>query len=111
MISLKVNGIPRSTERADATLYDFLRNELRLKGVRDAGDNGESGSAAVIVNGTAVNSCAVKMKDLENARVETVDYGIAREILTERYILKHRTHPLVKRVRRALPARPCIYLL
>ena len=73
MISLKVNGIPRSTESADATLYDFLRNELRLKGVRDAGDNGESGSAAVIVNGTAVNSCAVKMKDLENARVETVE--------------------------------------
>ncbi len=73
MISLTVNGTPFSTERADATLYVFLRNELRLKGVRDGGDNGANGSACVIVNGKAVNSCAVKISELDGASVETVE--------------------------------------
>ena len=73
MISLTVNGKPFTTDKGDTPLYEYLRNDLHLKSVRDAGDNGESGTAAVIVNGRAVNSCLLKMRDLNDARIETTE--------------------------------------
>lgn len=72
LYSLNVNGKDCSCPE-NKTLLRFLRDDLRLKSVKDGCSQGVCGSCTVIVNGTATRACTQKLARLEGARVTTVE--------------------------------------
>jgi aerobic-type carbon monoxide dehydrogenase small subunit (CoxS/CutS family) len=60
VIDINVNGKSRVGDVAPSTsLLNFLRNELELKGSKDACERGECGACTVLVGGKPVMSCTV----------------------------------------------------
>ncbi|MDH4034836.1 MAG: molybdopterin-dependent oxidoreductase, partial [candidate division Zixibacteria bacterium] len=73
-IQLSVNDVPHSLEvSSDESLLDILRDRLQLKGTKCGCDVGTCGCCTVILNGKAVRSCSVAPKDVQGAKVETIE--------------------------------------
>ena len=55
------------------TLLSVLREDLKLKGVKEACGQGDCGACVVVMNGDAVNSCLVFAGQVEGSEVVTVE--------------------------------------
>jgi carbon-monoxide dehydrogenase small subunit len=75
LVSLDVNGITREVMvRPDQTLFDVLRNDLDLTGVKEGCDRiGECGTCTVIMDGHPVLSCLVLALDAKDKKITTVE--------------------------------------
>ncbi len=73
-ISLRVNGKSQVVDTDPETpLLYVLRDDLKLNGPKFGCGLGQCGSCAVIINGYAVRSCQVPVKDLGNRAVTTLE--------------------------------------
>ena len=78
MIELSINGSKWAGETADnETLLDFLRHRLNLTGTKCGCRTGDCGTCKVLLNGEAVNSCTVLVKNLAGQAVTTIE-GVAK---------------------------------
>jgi len=69
-----INGKSYSADASpSARLIDLLRDEFRLKGVKEGCGEGECGACTVIINGMAVNSCLILAGQVENAEITTIE--------------------------------------
>jgi aerobic carbon-monoxide dehydrogenase small subunit len=59
-----------------ARLLDTLREELRLTGTKEGCGEGECGTCSVLIDDELANSCLVPMKQVEGARIITIE-GVA----------------------------------
>ncbi len=76
-IQLKVNGLSHKvTVGGSTTLLQFLRDTLRLTGVKDGCAEGDCGACTVILNNRAVKSCLILAAQADGADVLTVE-GLA----------------------------------
>jgi aerobic-type carbon monoxide dehydrogenase small subunit (CoxS/CutS family) len=74
MITLTVNGKAHQVDVDPETpLLYVLRDELALNGAKFGCGVGQCGACAVIIDGTAVNSCVVPVGTLKDRRVVTVE--------------------------------------
>jgi len=74
MITLTINGKAHQLDVDPETpLLYVLRGELALNGAKFGCGVGQCGACAVIVDGTAVNSCVVPVGTLKGRRVVTVE--------------------------------------
>lgn len=55
-------------------LIDILRQELHLTGTKISCEIGRCGACSVLFNGQVVNSCLIMAYQLQNAKVETIEY-------------------------------------
>lgn len=85
IVSLNINGITREVMvRPDQTLFDVLRNELDLTGVKEGCDRiGECGTCTVIIDGHPVLSCLVLAVDAKNKKITTVE-GLSAGVKLDR---------------------------
>jgi carbon-monoxide dehydrogenase small subunit len=78
-IKLKVNGCPvEATVPGSMTLLRFLRDELRLTGVKDGCAEGDCGACTVILDAKATKSCLVLAAQADGSEVTTIE-GLAGE--------------------------------
>jgi carbon-monoxide dehydrogenase small subunit len=74
IVSFNVNGEDRVANVAGAeSLLQVLREELELPGSKNACEQGECGSCAVVLDGVVVTSCLVMAADCEGSEVTTVE--------------------------------------
>jgi isoquinoline 1-oxidoreductase subunit alpha len=86
MIHLTVNGAARKYEGdPEMPLLWFLRDELQLTGSKFGCGMGLCGACTVHINGQAMRSCSVQMKDAAGKQVTTIE-GLST----------HGDHPLQK---------------
>lgn len=64
---------------ADRKLMDVLRNDLRLKSVKDGCSEGACGTCTVLIDGKATKSCVQKIGRLEGKHILTVEGLSERE--------------------------------
>jgi isoquinoline 1-oxidoreductase alpha subunit len=67
-----------SDDQAEIPLLWFLREDLRLKGTKFGCGIGQCGACTVLVNGSPVRSCVMKMADTKGLSVVTIE-GLARD--------------------------------
>ena len=73
-IALAINGQDRRLDVAPwTTLLDLLREDLGLIGTKKGCDHGQCGACTVHVDGEAIRSCAIAMRDLAGKRVTTIE--------------------------------------
>jgi aerobic-type carbon monoxide dehydrogenase small subunit (CoxS/CutS family) len=73
-ISLKVNGMDRSTEvEARTTLLDMVRDQLGLTGAKLGCDIQVCGACTLLLNGKPVSACSVLAVDADGAEISTVE--------------------------------------
>ena len=73
-----LNGQPASVEvDAGKMLADVLRDDLGMKSVKKACDEGECGACTVVMDGLAVASCIMPAGRVQGAQITTVE-GLAR---------------------------------
>ena len=73
MIALTINGVRRSVEiELGETLLEVLRRE-GMKSVKLGCDTGDCGACAVLLHGSAVNSCMVLAVAIDGKDVATVE--------------------------------------
>ncbi|MGD9213056.1 MAG: molybdopterin-dependent oxidoreductase, partial [Desulfobacteraceae bacterium] len=74
-VRMSINGIARQiVVDEDRVLLDLLREDLHLTGTKQSCDRkGQCGACTVIVNGKAKRSCLVKVADLQDAEVISVE--------------------------------------
>lgn len=72
---LRVNGknIEINENLLDKKLVDFLREDLDLTGVKKGCDIKSCGSCAILVNNKVVRSCSVKVKDVIDDDILTIE--------------------------------------
>jgi len=72
------------TTEPTRTLLSVLRDDLKLKGAKEACGQGDCGACVVVLDGKAVNSCLVLVAQAEGCDVTTIE-GLA---------VKGQLHPL-----------------
>jgi aerobic-type carbon monoxide dehydrogenase small subunit (CoxS/CutS family) len=78
-LRLKVNGVDRSIRTdADRTLLSVLRDELGLTGTKYGCGEGQCGSCSVLVGGSSIRSCQVRVGEVAGREVTTIE-GLATE--------------------------------
>jgi carbon-monoxide dehydrogenase small subunit len=76
-INTKINGQTVSADtEASASLLDFLRDTLEMKGSKLCCNTGECGACTVIYNGKPINSCVTMAADAMGAEITTIE-GLA----------------------------------
>jgi len=72
---ITVNGIdyPISEELRAKKLSEWLREDLMLTGTKVGCDIGVCGSCTVLVNDEARRSCKLKLKDVDNSKILTIE--------------------------------------
>jgi len=76
-VKFTVNDNPVEVKTAPTrTLLSLLRDDLKLKGAKEACGQGDCGACVVLVDGEAVNSCLVLAAQAEGTHVLTVE-GLA----------------------------------
>lgn len=73
MVRLTVNGNEAACDSPELPLLRFLRDRLGLVGVKEGCDQEQCGACTVLINGRAVRACALRMGELDGARVETIE--------------------------------------
>ncbi|MDP1623256.1 MAG: molybdopterin-dependent oxidoreductase [Bacteroidales bacterium] len=77
IITINVNGDEFEVAvKANATLLDLLRDELKLTGTKKGCELGDCGACTVIMDGKAVNACLVLAVEAAGSKVETIE-GLA----------------------------------
>jgi carbon-monoxide dehydrogenase small subunit len=78
-VSIHINGEDRLVSAAGwESLLTVLRDELGLRGSKNACEQGECGSCTVVLDGDLVCSCLVMVGDCDGSEVTTVE-GLATE--------------------------------
>lgn len=78
-VNFTLNGFPVEVKTDPCrTLLSVLRENLHLKGAKEACGQGDCGACAIIMNGEVVNSCLVLAAQVEKADVITVE-GLAKQ--------------------------------
>jgi len=78
-ISFKLNGKPvHLTVDADRLLLWVLRTDLASTGTKFGCGEGDCGACTVLVDKVATRSCLVKVKDVQNKEVLTIE-GLGKE--------------------------------
>lgn len=73
-VSLKVNGQQvLGGEDASQTLIELLREQLGLTGTHAGCDTAQCGACTVLVDGLAVKSCNVLVRQLPGAEVQSIE--------------------------------------
>ena len=73
-ISLELNGVKYSkTIDSSQRLLDFIRDDLRFTGTKEACGEGECGSCAIIMDGKAVNSCLILAAEADGTEITTIE--------------------------------------
>jgi aldehyde oxidoreductase len=74
-MELTVNGqLITCSVQSDVSLLRFLRDELRLTGAKDGCDGmGHCGACTVLVDGSPQRACLVKMSDMADREVMTIE--------------------------------------
>jgi carbon-monoxide dehydrogenase small subunit len=76
-INTKINGRSISASAdASASLLEFLRDTLEMKGSKLCCNTGECGACTVIYNGKPINSCVTMAADANDAEIITIE-GLA----------------------------------
>lgn len=76
-VSFRVNHKPVVVKTAPTrTLLSVLREDLKLKGAKEACGQGDCGACVVVMDGKAVNACLVLIAQVDGATVLTVE-GLA----------------------------------
>ena len=76
-INTTINGKSVSAgAEAAATLLEFLRDTLNLKGTKLCCNTGECGACTIIYNGKPINSCVTMAADANGAEITTIE-GVA----------------------------------
>lgn len=78
MPTLTINGVVYSSEK-DQKLIRFLRDELKLKSVKDGCNEGACGSCTVIIDQKATRACVFTLSRLEGKNVTTIEGLTERE--------------------------------
>ncbi len=80
MSSITVNGkeYELTREQEEMMLLGYLREELKLTGVKNGCNEGTCGACTVLVNHKAVRSCRTSVKKILGSEVVTIE-GLARE--------------------------------
>ena len=74
LVSMKVNGLPRSSEvEARTSLGDFLRDSCSLTGTHLGCEHGVCGACTVIADGAPIRSCITYAVQLEQQHVQTIE--------------------------------------
>ena len=77
--NLTVNDATRAVDAADDTpLLWVLRDTLALVGTKYGCGIGSCGACTVLVNGIAVKSCSLPLKNVGSAKITTIE-GLARD--------------------------------
>ena len=77
-ISFKLNGTQRALEvDSDRKLLWVLRTDLNLTGTKYGCGESYCGACTVLLNGDAVRSCQLAMKEVKGAEITTIE-GLAR---------------------------------
>ena len=66
------------TTEPTRTLLSVLRDDLKLKGAKEACGQGDCGACVVVMDGKAVNSCLVLVAQAEGCDVTTIE-GLAEK--------------------------------
>ena len=76
-INTRINGqsVSASTD-ASASLLDFLRDTLEMKGSKLCCNTGECGACTILYNGIPINSCVTLAADANGAEIITIE-GLA----------------------------------
>src|ERR1041384_855935 len=76
-ITTTINGkkVSAGAEPA-ASLLEFLRDTLEMKGSKLCCNTGECGACTVIFNGKPINSCVTMAADADGAEITTIE-GLA----------------------------------
>ncbi len=73
-VLLMVNGEKREVFiKPNFTLIEVLRENLSLKGTKEACGNGECGACTVLMDGIPVNSCITLAIEAEGKEIETIE--------------------------------------
>jgi 4-hydroxybenzoyl-CoA reductase subunit gamma len=79
LLRVKLNGRWREDAVSDSTLLvDYLRDTVRLTGVKVGCDGGECGACTVLIDGEAVPACITLAVRCEGRAVETIE-GLATQ--------------------------------
>jgi selenium-dependent xanthine dehydrogenase len=78
MPTLEINGTRVTTTR-DASLLEFLREDMNLTSVKNGCSEGACGACMVLVDGKAQRSCLLKLDKVEGKKVVTVEGLSERE--------------------------------
>jgi carbon-monoxide dehydrogenase small subunit len=73
-VNFELNGRKVSVlAESSQTLLSVLRDDLKLKGAKEACGQGDCGACVVVMDGAAVNSCLILIPQVEGAKVITVE--------------------------------------
>lgn len=131
-LTLTVNGDEHTiVVKANATLAQALRNQLKLTGTKQGCELGDCGSCTVLINGRPVDSCLVLALEAEGQSIITIE-GVAQNgvldalqesfvnhaavqcgyctpgmILSAKALLTANPHPTEREVREAIGGNLC----
>lgn len=94
VVNFTVNGDDIHYDGPDMRLLPFLRNNLRLTGVKDGCSEGACGACTVIIDGKATKSCVVSLSRLEGKHITTIEGLSEREKRVRVLLCRIRRRPV-----------------
>lgn len=72
MVTFEINGTLIRTD-ADKNLLSFLRDDIKLKSVKDGCSEGACGTCSVLIDGVSKRACTQSVQKLDGKRVTTIE--------------------------------------
>ena len=79
MYSFTVNGKLIQTEK-DVSLLRFMRDDLKLKSIKDGCSQGACGTCTIIIDGKATRACIVTTKRAEGMNIVSTTRSEERRV-------------------------------